>query len=156
MGRVYDLFQASGGTYDWIIRTRTDCVLLRFPELDKLDDGYLYAPQWHLLSQAVIVNHALIVSPSIAPSLFRIRETLEGLPGIMDEDYIFNHLRAEGVLSHVRTLPMNVFYPTLTRDGETTDPPEPEVNPEIAKAPYSAFSWTSSGGTSAWKNIQLG
>ncbi len=158
LGRVYELFQAqsSGIKYDWIIRTRTDCVLLRCPELDKLNPEYLYAPQWHSLSQGVIVNHALIVSPSIAPSLFRIRDTLEQLPGAMDEDYIFNRLRAEGVLPRVRTLPMYVFYPTLTRDGRQTDRPEPALKPEIVNPPYPAFAWTSSDGTSAWKNIQLG
>ena len=158
MGRVYELFKtAGGGQYDWIIRTRTDCVFLRCPMLESLERNRLYAPQWHGVRQEVVVNHALIVSPSLAPALFSIRSTLERLPGKMDESFVFHHLKSQGVLSSVRTLPMRIFYPTLTRDGCQTDKPEPGLTSEVVAPPYSAFSWGETVmGTSAWKKIQLG
>jgi hypothetical protein len=137
MCRVYELVESSGVKYDWIIRTRTDCVLLRYPRLEKLDPGYMYAPDWHGPRNPVIVNHALIVPPSIAPTLFRIRHTLEGLRGNMDETFIYNHLWYHGFLDRVRTLPMTVFYPTLTRNGVQTDKPEPSMKSEVIDPPYS-------------------
>lgn len=153
MGRVYELFKGeSSGEYDWIIRTRTDCVLLRCPDLSALERGYLYAPQWHGSTQGVLVNHALIVSPSFAPALFGIRETLEQLPGKMDEEFVFQRLRTTDTLRYVRTIPLSQFYPTLTRDGVQTDRPEPGIAPSVVSPPYTQYVW----GTSAWKKIQFG
>ena len=163
MGRVYELFKAHGGEYDWIVRTRTDCVLLRCPQLESLEPGHLYAPQWHGLTQDVIVNHALIVAPSLAPALFQIRDTLEQLPGKMDESFVFHRLHRIGALRHVRTIPLSAFYPTLTRDGVHTDKREPDMVPTSVEPPYPQFVWESapsfswgSVGTSAWKKIQFG
>jgi hypothetical protein len=136
MSRAYDVFESSGNQYDWIIRTRTDCVLLRCPRLEKLNPYYMYAPDWHGPHNPVIVNHALIVPPSIAPTLFRIRYTVEGLRGNMDETFVYNHLWYHGFLDRVRTLPMSVFYPTLTRNGVQTDKPEPTLVSEIIEPPY--------------------
>jgi hypothetical protein len=155
MGRVYDLFKTHGGDYDWIIRTRTDCVLLRCPDLANLERNYLYAPQWHGRTQDVIVNHALIVPPSLALGLFGIRETLEQLPGKMDEDFIFHRLKTTGTLQWVRTIPLDQYYPTLTRDGIQTDKPEPAMAPMVVAPPYTQFVWDTVG-TSAWKKIQFG
>lgn len=153
MGRVYELFKTeSSGDYDWIIRTRTDCVLLRCPDLAALERNYLYAPQWHSLAQGVLVNHALIVAPPLAPALFDIRNTLEQLPGKMDEDFIFHRLRTTDTLRYVRTIPLDQFYPTLTRNGVETDRPEPTKVPTVVAPPYTQFVW----GTSAWKKIQFG
>lgn len=143
MGRVYELFKAeSAGEYDWIIRTRTDCVLLRCPDLTALDRNYLYAPQWHAPQRDILVNHALIVPPSLAPAVFSIRERLESLPGVSDESFVFHQLRVTGALPSVRTLPMSTFYPTLTRDGRQTDRPEPGVVPTVVAPPYVRYQWT--------------
>ena len=137
MSRAYDVFESSStGQYDWIIRARTDCVLLRCPRLEALDSACIYAPDWHGPNNPVIVNHVLIMSPSIAPTLFRIRSTVGGLRGKVDETFVYNHLWVHGFLDRVRTLPMSVFYPTLTRDGIQTDKPEPDMESEIIEPPY--------------------
>lgn len=137
MDRVYSAFESHRtGNYDWIIRTRTDCVLLRCPRLDLLNKRYLYAPNWHGHTNPVVVNHALLVPADMAPVLFRIRHTLEELAGHMDETFIYNHLKKHGVLDRVRTLPMGVFYPTLTRNGLQTDRPEPNLKSEVVPPPY--------------------
>jgi hypothetical protein len=137
MKRAYTMFESSGGgSYDWIIRTRTDCVLLRCPSLESLDPKYLYAPNWHGHRHPVIVNHALITPPDIASTLFRIRDTVCGLRGTEDESFVYNHLQHHRFLDRVRTLPMTTFYPTLTRDGIQTDKPEPTLRSEIVNPPY--------------------
>lgn len=136
MGRAYEIFESADVNYDWILRTRTDCVLLRCPKLESLDKQFLYAPNWHGDRNPVIVNHALIVPPSIAPALFRIRDTVCGLRGNMDETFVYNQLWFHGVLRQVRTLPMSTFYPTITRDGIQTDKPEPAMRPEVTSPPY--------------------
>lgn len=155
MGRVYEVFKAHGGEYDWIIRTRTDCVLLRCPDLAAIERNHIYGPQWHTLGQGVLVNHALIVAPQLAPALFGLRETLEQLPGKMDEDFIFHRLRTTNTLRYVRTIPLSQFYPTLTRDGVKTDRPEPGLAPLVTAPPYTQYVWDTVG-TSAWKKIQFG
>jgi hypothetical protein len=154
MGRVYDVFKAHGGEYDWMIRARTDCVLLRCPDLEALERNYLYAPQWHPLAQAALVNHALIVPPRLAPALFGIRETLDQLPGKTDEDFIFHRLRTTDALRYVRTIPLSQFYPTLTRDGVQTDRPEPDLVPLVVAPPYTQYVWDTAG-PSAWKKLQF-
>lgn len=136
MSRAYDIFESADIKYDWIIRTRTDCVLLRCPRLEALDSHYMYAPDWHGPNNPVIVNHALLLTPSVASTLFRIRYTVEELGGNMDETFVFNHLWRSGLIDRVRTLPMSVFYPTLTRDGAQTDRPEPNMKSEIMEPPY--------------------
>jgi hypothetical protein len=117
MGRAYELCKKSGIRYDWIIRTRTDCALLRCPRLDSLDKQYMYAPDWHGNTNPVVVNHALITPPDIAEKLFQIRESLETLPGHMDEAFVYNHLKNCGLIDRVRMLPMTMFNPGITRDG---------------------------------------
>lgn len=147
MRRAYDLHRNCGGTYDWVIRTRSDCVLLRFPELEKLDPSYIYSPQWHGLDQAVIVNHTLLIPPSLAPNVFSIRNTVEHLPGVSDEWFVFNHLARCGLTQSIRTLPKTIFYPTLTRNGIVTDHPEPDLISEVVSPPYSMYIWSSSSWT---------
>lgn len=150
MGRAYELCKNSGIKYDWIIRTRTDCALLRFPLLEMLDRNHMYAPNWHGHTNPVIVNHALITPPDIADILFKIRETLESLPGHMDEAFVYNHLNKHGLIDRVRMLPMTVFNPGLTRDGnihavltshpnqtiEVVDPRVIELQSSVKKQPF--------------------
>lgn len=137
MDRAYTLFEAKRDRqYDWILRTRTDCVLLRCPRLDILDRRYMYVPNWRGPTNPVIVNHALFVPTTIAPVLFRIRHSLESLPGNMDEAFIYNHMKQNGLIDSVRTLPMSTFYPTLTRNGINTDKPEPNMTSTIVFPPY--------------------
>lgn len=138
MNRAYDVFLANKQSdYDWIIRTRTDCVMLRCPRLDHLDPQYMYVPDWHGPASRSIVNHALIIPPSLAEPIFRIRNTLEGLRGCQDEDYMYNNLWHLGLFDKVRRLPKPyVFYPTLTRDGVNTDQAEPDMTCEIVEPPY--------------------
>lgn len=149
MGRAYELCKNSGIKYDWIIRTRTDCALLRFPQLDLLDRSCIYAPNWHGHTNPVIVNHALITPPDIADTLFQIRQTLESLPGHMDEAFVYNHLKHHGLIDRVRMLPMTVFNPGLTRDGiiynVLTSHPSPTIEvidpraieqPPVKKQPF--------------------
>lgn len=138
MERAYDVFETHRtGQYDWIIRTRSDCVLLRCPRLDFLDNQYLYVPNWHGDNTPCIVNHTVIMPEDIAPALFRIRRNIETLQGPSDEWFVYEQLKKCGVLPRVRTLPMSVFYPTLTRNGIQTDRPEPNLKSEIAPPPYS-------------------
>lgn len=140
MKRVYALFQeTTTDRYDWILRTRTDCVLLRCPRLDGLDPRYMYAPNWHGNYNPVVVNHCLILPPDIARVLFSIRGAIESLPGNMDEQFVYNHLKHSNVLDRVRTLSMHVFYPTLTRNGIITDKPEPNLMSEIVNPPFQKF-----------------
>jgi hypothetical protein len=137
MQRVYDVFKANTSSdYDWVIRTRTDCVLLRFPRLDSLDGQYMYAPNWHGNHHPVIVNHTLILPPDIAPVMFNLRNTVENLRGNMDEEFVYNHLKSENLLDRVLTIPLNQFYPTLTRNGIITDRPEPNMTSEVTEPPY--------------------
>lgn len=143
MHRAYELCSASGVTYDWVIRTRSDCVLLRCPELDRLDPSYLYAPQWHPVDQAVLVNIALIFPPSLAPDVFAIRKTIEQLPGVTDEWFVFNHLARCNRIPLVRTLPRTILYPTLTRNGLVTDHPEPSLASTVVHPPYPMYAWAS-------------
>lgn len=141
MHRSYELCKASGETYDWILRARTDAVLLRCPELGALNPNYLYSPQWHSLNDGNMVNIVLIVPPSIAEAVFSIRKTIETLAGVSDEWFIFNHLVHCGLVHLVRTLPKTLFYPTLTRDGRQTDRPEPTMVPEVVAPPYTMYAW---------------
>jgi hypothetical protein len=136
MKRAYTVFESAGVSYDWVIRTRTDCVLLRCPLLENLDSNYMYAPNWPGHQNPVIVNHALITPQDIANRLFRIRDTVCGLRGNMDETFVYNHLLHHGLIDRVRNLPMATFYPTLTRDGVQTDKPEPNMTSEIVRPPY--------------------
>jgi hypothetical protein len=137
MQRAYAVFLDNASSkYDWVIRARTDCVLLRCPRLDMLDTHYMYAPNWHGNYNPVVVNHTLILPPDIAPIMFNIRANVETLSGNMDEQFVYNHLKRAGILNRVRTLPMNIFYPTLTRDGVVTDKPEPTLISEVANPPY--------------------
>lgn len=138
MNRAYDVFLSNKQRdYDWIIRTRTDCVMLRCPRLEHLDPQYMYVPDWHGEASRSVVNHALIIPPSLAEVIFRIRHTLEGLRGRCDEDFMYNTLWYRGLFDKVRRLPKpSVFYPTLTRDGVNTDEPEPNMTSEIAEPPY--------------------
>ena len=141
MYRAYELCKASGETYDWILRARTDAVLLRCPALDALNPKYLYSPQWHSLNDANMVNIVLIVPQSLAENAFSIRKTIESLSGVSDEWFIFNHLARCGLVQSIRTLPKSIFYPTLTRDGRQTDRPEPTMTPEVVVPPYSMYAW---------------
>jgi hypothetical protein len=144
MARVYEVFKAHGGTYDWILRIRTDCVLLRCPQLEALDNTLLYAPQWHELYRGLLVNHTLLTGPDLAQTLFTVRTAVEHLPGVCDEEFLFHHLRTQGVLSRVRTLPLDTFYPTLTRTGTETDHPEPTLTSKVVPPPYRRFVWKTS------------
>jgi hypothetical protein len=144
MFRAYELVKASGIEYDWIVRTRTDSVILRCPQLNLLNPNYMYGPQWHSQKEPFIVNSTLIASPAVAPILFSIRHVIETLPGSSDERFVFNHFHTAGAIDRVRTLPLSVFYPTLTRNGVSTDPFDPNLQSVVVEPPYSFFKWTSS------------
>jgi len=143
MSRAYKLVKASGIEYDWIIRARTDGVLLRFPRLDALDPKYMYAPQWQPRDWRMITNIVLIAPPSVAPTLFSIRDTVETLPDVSDERFVFSHFAKADKIHQVRTLPLTMFYPTLTRDGVRVEPREHNLQSVIVEPPYSLFEWAS-------------
>lgn len=143
MKRAYDVYRSCGDTHDWVIRARSDCVLLRCPELDKLNPSYIYTPHWHGWELAVLVNIAILIPAPLAPSVFSIRDTVEHLPGVSDEWFIFNHLDQCGLTQSIRTLPKTMFYPTLTRNGIVTDHPEPHLVSEVVAPPYTMYTWSS-------------
>jgi hypothetical protein len=137
MQRAYKVFTESGmSEYDWIIRARTDCVLLRFPRLDVLDKHFFYVPNWHGNHNPVIVNHALVLTPDIAPIVFNIRNSLENLQGSIDEEFVYNYLKSADILHRVQTIPLTQFYPTLTRDGIVTVTRDQNTTSEITNPPY--------------------
>lgn len=152
MARVQELMEQNmeefGLCYDWIIRARVDAVPLRFPQLEHLNSTFFYGPNWH--QKAAIANHILLSPPDLANSWNRAVYDFDSMydrgAHINDEEFAFFRLEYLGAIGRTRLLPLDVFFPTFTRDGVNAANPVPNAeNPRTCmvvgptEKPYEAI-----------------
>lgn len=142
MGRVGKLFAdaLTNDTrlrYDWVIRARTDSVLVRYPDLSLLPSGYIYAPDWPFREhRPLITNHVIIIAPALASQVMSAAESVDHITAthgvaVIDELMFHGHLEHSGLLKYTRLIAISHFEPTLTRDGVTSVLAYESESPEL-------------------------
>lgn len=102
--------------YDFIIRLRYDAILTAFPDLNKLQKGVLYAPDYSQYHNNV-GNNGLIMSPNIAAKIMTIYDRMNLIYNdgcILNDEQMITHLILKEKIS-TYILPKNIFYIELYR-----------------------------------------
>lgn len=125
--------ESLGIEYDWVVRARTDVVMKHCPDIDKLEKGYIYMPDWHGASP-IVANHAIYMPANLTVAVMgkafdRIDALYDDGVYATDERIMYAHIDSAGLLDRLRFLPTNYFEPALTRDGGGTQwSLDPETN----------------------------
>ena len=138
MKRVVELFEGyqarTAKKYDWIIRARTDSVVLSFPSLKRVERGFLYFEDMVPLGGGIITldhdewmrDEIIIMSGNdsckgCASTCMRILDNVHELYGkgipLNDEHMLFAHLKHSRLLPNCRRLPPDALRVQTTRDN---------------------------------------
>lgn len=121
MKKSYELLtnyiEETGTEYDWVIRLRYDAILTSFPDLNKLQKGFLYDCDYSQFHNSY-GNNGLIMSYDIASIIMNIYDFLDEIydRGVLfnDEQLVTGLIKMKNIPAKI--LPKDKFYIDLCRN----------------------------------------